>query len=131
MRREIREPEDFSNPRAMGTGIGSKIVQEAVNRLLQVPDSVRGFVLIAFFEEEAGAVELAVGFEQNRRQLGFEADAGDLADLVEEFVELGCGATDDPALCGEIFAAGGEEGLAGFKICNNLPITIRNGHVFS
>lgn len=131
MRREIRVPVTFSNRRAMRAGIVSKIVEQAVNRLLQVPDSVRGVVLIAFFEEEAGAVELAVGFEQDRRQLGFEADTGDLSDLIKEFVKLGCGGADDFALCREIFAPGGEESLAGFKVCNNLPITIRNSHDFS
>lgn len=122
---------DFSNPRAMSAGRTSKIVEEAVNCLLQVPDSVRGFILIALFEEEAGAVELAVSLEQNRGQLGFEADAGDFSDLIEQFVELGRGLGDNLDFHREIFAVGREEGLARFKVCNNLPITIRNSHDFS
>ena len=131
MRREIRKPVNFSNPRAMSAGRASKIVQQAVNCLLQVPDGVRRFILIAFFQEEAGTIELAVGLEQDRRQLGFEADAGDFPDLIEQFMELGCGPGNDPVFPREIFAAGRKKGLAGFKICNNLPITIGNGHVFS
>lgn len=83
MRGEIRKPVNFSNPRASDARTASKIVQETVNRLLQIPDGVRRFVLITFFEEEAGAVELAVRLEQDRRQLGFEADAGYFADLIE------------------------------------------------
>jgi hypothetical protein len=131
MRREIRKSVDFSNLRASGAGRASKIVQKAVNRLLQVPDGVSRIVLIAFFQEKASAVELAVGLEQDRRQLGFEADARDFSDLIEQFMELGRGAGDNPVFRREVFAAGGEEGLAGGKICNNLPITIRNSHVFS
>jgi hypothetical protein len=126
MRREIRRPEDFSNPRASGAGRASKIVQKAVNCLLQIPDGVRCVVLVALFEEEAGAVELAVGFEEDRRQLGFEADAGDLPDLIEQFMELSGCPGDDTDFHRELFAAGRKEGLTGFKVCNNLAITIGN-----
>lgn len=46
-------------------------------------------------------------------------------------MELGRGFGDDIDFQREIFTAGRKESLAGFKICNNLPITIGNSHVFS